>query len=315
MQKLSRTLFLAAVLLLLAACNSGGEKGEAGPQGATGPAGPAGMPGARGEPGPAGPGGMTVTNPDGGMTVVVLDGRPKFAGYSTLTYNGNLGGRNGAHSKCNDAFVGSHFCGDEEYVAAGPRSELGSSAYLDAVTKDGVPDETSGATCNGWTEADSNLRIGLTTVDPVTGNVKRTAGGGINPTESCSTSRRLACCFDVNPTRFVGYTPMTSSGNLGGINGANSKCDDAFAGSHFCSVFEYQKGSPKSEPAASAWVDPSDPAALGGRATAASCSRWVSADSQSQPTVVSPITGQISKPQNLPGGAGCNMAAALACCR
>jgi len=55
----------------------------------------------------------------------------------------------------------------------------------------------------------------------------------------------------LKPT-FVGVTPTAYTGNLGGINGANAKCNAYSAGSHICSVQEYRQSGTTSS--VSCWI-------------------------------------------------------------
>lgn len=53
-------------------------------------------------------------------------------------------------------------------------------------------------------------------------------------------------------TRYAGTTPAVSTGNLGGMTGANSKCDGNYSGSHMCTVEEIVRSGETS--LSSGWV-------------------------------------------------------------
>ena len=57
---------------------------------------------------------------------------------------------------------------------------------------------------------------------------------------------------------FAGYTATTYTGNLGGLTGANAKCKAEFAGSHFCSVYEFSETGNTTNPSANARINAID---------------------------------------------------------
>ncbi len=265
----------------------------------------------------AGPGGQTVPTADGGTTVVVLDGRPRLAGYTPTAFTGSLGGRNGANTKCSAAFANSHLCGNEEYVRATPLSAPGLPAYIDNVNKNGDPLDSGGFTCGAWTgvKPPGATLLQAAVVNPTTGLVSVDS----NLSTACTVQRSLACCYDLNTVRFVGYTTLTySPAAIGGVNGAHSKCDAVFSGSHFCTTSEYQKGSPKTEAvSASAYIDPVNMSDTGDRALVGSCNRWTGPDvgGSTVGTVVNMVTGEIGPSQRQGFNSACEAPLPLACCK
>jgi hypothetical protein len=115
---------------------------------------------------------------------------------------------------------------------------------------------------------------------------------------------------------FVGFTPTTHTGNLGGRPAAHQICHNAFSGSHLCHAAEYlQADSAVTVPAAGAWVDPSSDGSgtvtggslSFGRYVNFACSNWTTAG-----------TGFSAYSITASGGVGntgdCNVSRALACC-
>ena len=70
-----------------------------------------------GPPGPAGPALLL----DGGVLPVSTSDGFSFAGFTTATFTGNLGGPIGANAKCAAEFAGSHLCTEREFEWPGPR--------------------------------------------------------------------------------------------------------------------------------------------------------------------------------------------------
>jgi hypothetical protein len=187
-----------------------------------------------------------------------------FAGYTTATFTGNLGGRTGANASCQAQFAGSHFCTDWEYDQAAPPGPVpAGSVWIDDGQQN--PDNrfyreygNQLGTCLNWTTNLANTTFGGSQVRGMAVNGQgefvstfvAAANGG------CQVSRALPCCRGGTSVRFRGFTPTTHAGNLGGRAGANALCHANFAGSHFCADWEYdQAGSPGPVPAGSAWID------------------------------------------------------------
>jgi hypothetical protein len=78
--------------------------------------------------------------------------RKTFRGFTPASFNGNLGGRVGAHAQCASAFPGSHFCDENEYT----RSTAGTTVPAAGAWVDNWDDTQPGGrtistTCNRWT--------------------------------------------------------------------------------------------------------------------------------------------------------------------
>jgi hypothetical protein len=108
----------------------------------------------------------------------------------------------------------------------------------------------------------------------------------------------------------VGFTAATFTGALGGVVGANQKCNQEYPGSAFCTLSDFDRSNyTGSVPATGAWID-SDRAASGARATG-SCSSagtWnlgTSGDTGTNLNALGAFTGQV----------GCQSVKPLACCR
>ena len=106
----------------------------------------------------------------------------------------------------------------------------------------------------------------------------------------------------------AGYTSATYTGDLGGIPGANAKCNAEFAGSFFCTMSDFWRSEPSVGPAGNAWVD-SDRDSDGNR-TGSSCytaGTWTNGTNSDTGLTITPVGGYI----NL----YCNNARPLACCQ
>jgi hypothetical protein len=235
-----------------------GAAGAAGAAGAMGPAGAAGPSGATGPQGPQGPPGA-VYFLDGGLpsTGYLGDGSDglAFAGFTSATSDGNLGGVNGANAKCDAEFAGSHFCNDREFNLIGTSASIpvtGVWADQGLYPSSSSPSATvrdryyNGADCSFWTTnatGYTGLQIDVTS-RPIA-----------NTTTPCTLVRPLACCRA--PTRwFRGFTVATYTGALGGVAGANQKCNAEFPRSHFCNDREFGlAGVGVTIPAAGVWAD------------------------------------------------------------
>ncbi|MDP3500532.1 MAG: hypothetical protein Q8S33_09370 [Myxococcales bacterium] len=284
-----------------------GAQGPAGLAGTAGPQGPAGSAGAQGPvgaPGSAGPAGASVTItalglgdtscPFGGSRFTVgatsataCNGAPggsggsgsgggsdagvsekvTFAGFTSTTHTGNLGGRTGANAICNAQFGGSHFCTDWEYDQAAPPGPIpNGTTWVD----EGDSNTSSRFfrryneqlyTCVNWT---NDLAVSTWGGNQVRGSAINSAGEFVTTWVSasnggCQVPRALPCCRGGSLVRFRGYTANTYTGNLGGRAGANAICNANFSRSHFCSDWEWdQAGSPGPVPNGSVWMDEGD---------------------------------------------------------
>ncbi len=344
-----------------------GAAGAQGPAGATGPAGPAGAAGAAGSTatltqlanGSASCpyGGTQVTvgatttyacngAPGGGGTATYNGGIPPvtFAGYTPQSYNGDLNGRSGAQALCNVAFTGSHFCTDWETDQAQPPA-IAAGAWVDS-----GQEETNQRyfrqsystgdlyTCSGWTSAAAaqkpdgvNLGTGEV-LTPLGGLASSFVGSGDG---GCENMHPLACCKGGTAVRFRGFTPSTTSGNLGGRTGAQATCNAAFSGSHFCTDWETDQAAvPAPIPASGAWVD-SGNGSTGNNTSPLTryfrqsystgdlytCSGWTSAAAGQKPDGVNLGTGGtltalggLASSFVGSGDGGCEVARPLACC-
>ncbi len=276
-----------------------GPAGPAGPTGgvgATGAQGPAGATGATGSQGPAGPAGPSgAAGPVG--PALYLDGgvatppAPRFIGFTSATYDANLGGVFGANAKCRAQYPGSQFCTSTDYRAAELDSSTvppGTGAWVDS-SRDSAGQRQSGS-CSSWTSATSSS----------TGTTMNATGSW---SEYCSTTRSIACCAVPTTSQFVGVTAATYDANLGGIPGANSKCRAEYPGTFFCSLTDIRAAELSAFPM-SAWADSSRDAQ--GRRQSGSCSSWTNATSSSTGTTMQP-SGSWSE--------YCNSARPVSCCR
>jgi hypothetical protein len=228
-----------------------GSNGSTGATGATGSTGAMGMQGSAGDAGPPGPIGPqgpagSVMYLDGG---VVGEASPvQFAGFTAASYSGNLGGSAGANAKCQAEFSGSYFCTVPDYSLSNTTAVPGASgAWVDFARQ--ASGERDRGSCNNngaWTVSSTSIY-----------GAQLNAFGANYATDTCATSKRLACCRGgAAPTIFRGFTTATYSGNLGGAAGANAKCQAEFSGSYFCTVPDYSLANSAAVPgAAGAWID------------------------------------------------------------
>ncbi|MEW6433717.1 MAG: hypothetical protein AB1730_19595 [Myxococcota bacterium] len=262
-----------------------GAAGATGPQGPAGPAGPAGTsvtvtavspgdlncpyggsrflvgsvvafacngaPGMQGPPGPSGGGG------DGGGVAVQAEAGNEgysFAGFTTMSYSGDLGGIQGAHAKCDAQYSGAHLCTWREYELIGSSAAVpAAGAWIDDAryTSSSAPtvtprDRENGYACDNW-RSTSSYNAGWIDVQGLYTTAYQA--------NACATVRPLACCR--GPQKwFRGFTTASYSGDLGGIQGAHAKCSAEYAGAHLCTWREYElSGTPAPVPAAGAWID------------------------------------------------------------
>ena len=116
-----------------------------------------------------------------------------FRGFTTLTFNGNLGGIQGAHAKCAAQFSGSHFCTDREYEQAGSAAPMppagawiDAARYISTSTPSASPrDRDNSYNCTSW-RVSTNAYSGAL---DVFGHYITTS-----LSTSCGTVRPLACC-------------------------------------------------------------------------------------------------------------------------
>lgn len=260
-----------------------------------------------------------------------------FVGYTPTTYGGDLGGRTGAHAKCEAAFPGSHFCTHWELDQADPTAPA-TTAWVDR------GNETQGSrlfrasyseqdpyTCGGWTTASPSQAfgggaVGRATVITALGELVSTFVSGTDG--GCGVQRPLACCMGGTAVHFRGLT-APKTGDLGGRTGANAICHAAFAGSHFCTHWEVDQAAVSAAiPGSGAWVDNgnTDPEERRFRQPYStydvySCAGWTTASPLAKPdggalargTVFTPHGGLVSSFVSSTDG-GCGTARPLACC-
>jgi hypothetical protein len=299
----------------LALCNGApGTQGIQGIQGVAGPQGPAGDAGVQGPAGPAGPTGGTgpagpigPTGPSGPMgppgSVLYLDGGVvvsderwvRFVGYTTATFNGNLGGIPGANAKCRAEYPGSTFCTTTDFAATEPDQSMTPGAPFPWI--DGARDSQyrrQGTSCGTWTSASGS-----------------TVGGTLNASgqitgEYCNVVRRLACCAVPIKRTIRGVTVATFNGNLGGIPGANSKCRAEFPGSFFCTTSDFNVAETSTFLVTPyPWIDGARDD--DGRRSGTSCGTWSSASGSTVGGTMG-VTGTIT-------GEYCNVIRPLICCQ
>lgn len=212
-----------------------------------------GAPGPMGPPGPGGGGsgdGGVVSSPEGAGTEGYA-----FLGFTTASFSGDLGGLQGAHAKCAAQYAQAHLCTWREYELLGSAAPLPAAGawvddarYPSSSTPAVSPrDRENSYACNNWrSSTDSSAGFidsqGIYTATYVA--------------NACATARPLACCRGPQGAWFRGFTTMSFSGNLGGLQGAHAKCASQYAGAHLCTWREYDLvGSSVPVPAAGAWVD------------------------------------------------------------
>ncbi|MDP3501513.1 MAG: hypothetical protein Q8S33_14305 [Myxococcales bacterium] len=275
-----------------------GSVGPAGPAGGVGPQGPAGVAGAAGPAGAVGPSGPpgvpgAALYLDGGLAFP--NDTPSFAGFTSLAYTGAFGGVIGANQKCAAEFPGASFCTIADFDRSNPLVPPGpAGAWIDSDRA------TSGArsrsSCGYWsvgTNADNGTN--LTSLGVFTGQV------------SCNNVKPLACCRAPTNSVFRGFTAGVTTGSLGGVIGANQRCNAEFPGASFCTIADFDRANPVVTPSASgAWID-SDRAVSGARSRS-SCGNWsvgTNADNGTNLTALGVFTGQVS----------CNNLKPIACCQ
>jgi hypothetical protein len=112
----------------------------------------------------------------------------RLRGFTTLTSNGNLGGRAAATSRCAAEFPGSHLCTRTEFHAT--RSVVpppSPGAFLDYAMNDASYDEATFGSCNAFTSATTSWN----------GVIALPSGQSVanaSSTPNCTTTMPLACC-------------------------------------------------------------------------------------------------------------------------
>jgi hypothetical protein len=208
-----------------------------------------------------------------------------FAGFTSSTVDGALGGREQMHARCAAELPGSHLCHVAEYqltssaTAVPPAgawtdsSAAADGAYDGAVVVDRIASPTSGRytgrsqyeNCSNWTSTQSS---GLTLEN----------SGAFH--QYCGDQRVLACCSTQYRELFRGFTAAMVSGAAGGRTQMHARCGSEFPGAHLCHIAEYQRAaSTITPPATGAWADTSGFATpMGGevetRVASASVGRW-----------------------------------------
>ena len=304
-----------------------GPMGPAGATGATGPMGPAGANGAagpagpKGDPGPSGPAG-----PAGGL---FGEEASAFAGFTSVTTTGAVGGREQMHRRCDDEFDGSHMCHYAEYQLAASGIALpASGAWIDfscIEQKAGGTVESGNLGCGSYSGSPDS---GRSTNDPTSGNCMSWTSAATNHTgivlhpnlqisAACSESRAIACCSTPFRERFRGFTATTTNGNTAGRAGMHARCAAEFSGSHLCHLAEYHRAHPTTSPPASgAWIDSSSYNSGGenrgamprsGRSTHpdGGCNSWTLDTSFRSARIITPTNDT---------SATCDTQHALACC-
>jgi hypothetical protein len=289
----------------IGATGPAGAPGPSGPAGATGPAGPQGPTGAPGPTGPQGPPGA-VLYLDGGVVV----SNPLalfFAGYTSATTTGNIGGLTNANAMCQAQLPGSHFCTDYEFFASNSGTTLNApGAWVDFADSNNLRSSTGG--CANWSYGGTAFNNTPYSVALPTGYV---AGSPVSPT--CGSSLPLACCYGNEPVRFRGFTTATTTGNIGGLTTAHAMCQAQFSGSHFCTNYEFfASNSGTTLNAPGAWVDFADTNNL--RSSTGGCANWSyggTAFNNTPYSVVLP-TGYVA---GSPVSPTCGSSLPLACCQ
>ena len=120
--------------------------------------------------------------------------KTRFAGFTTATKTGKMGGRARAHQLCNTEFPGAHFCHAAEYLRANSATTIpASGAWIDpsgnnsGVVYVGLPTlgrQLSGYTCLTYTHEGNTY-----------GGTSLTARGSIGWSSDCDKSKALACCY------------------------------------------------------------------------------------------------------------------------
>jgi len=227
-----------------------GATGLTGPAGGVGPAGPQGSTGAVGPSGPPG----SVLYFDGG-TVVVAGDFVEFAGFTTATFTGDLGGYPGANSKCAAEFPGASLCTRSDFdLANTTAAPPASGVWIDASR--GTDGSRSNTSCNYSVGNNEPWTYGGTFTSSSGQQGWTTTSYGRHTTAVCNLIKPLACCRAPARLIFRGFTVATFTGDLGGYPGANAKCSSEFPGSSLCTRADYDLANTTAAPPASgAWID------------------------------------------------------------
>jgi hypothetical protein len=130
----------------------------------------------------------------------------QFAGFTTATFDGNIGGRADAHFACASEYAGSHLCHASEYLRTTEASTPpAGGAWLDAsalIVPNGSYTPVTGAAlseagrygvrqssvnCSNWTSAENFDEGVVAHVDGITRSAVNDTG--------CDVARPLACCM------------------------------------------------------------------------------------------------------------------------
>lgn len=259
-----------------------GATGATGPQGAqgqTGAQGPAGATGSVGPQGPAGPQGL----PGGSVSAVVLPSMSPacLTGGVQLTFADG-----GTLAVCNGATGPTGATGATGLT--GPQGPTGPAGPTGGVGATG-PQGPAGATGSAGPQGPAGPAGPQGTPGPV-GPALYLDGGVATPP----------------PPRFIGFTSATYTANLGGVFGANAKCQAQYAGSQFCTLSDYRSvelDSSTVPPGTGAWMDTARDAA--GQRQSGYCSGWTYNSGTSTGLMVN-VSGTTSD--------YCSTAHSIACC-
>lgn len=300
-----------------------------GPQGDVGPRGPAGADGQSGQAGSQGASGASGRDGD-----QFGERASSFAGFTSVSYQGNLGGPEAAHAACAAEFVSAHLCHVAEFYLSNTSADVPDAGAWTDPSEIAVqlitafvaqsllvahPDSgrARGASCAQWT---NNTVASAPALLP-SGPENRT----------CNESRPLACCNTKFREKFAGFTVAALTGAQRGTTSMHAACAAEFAGSHFCRGAEYVRATVSTlPPVDGAWVDadalvvntsnqgvitqlwepsgiPNSGRLIGARANGSSnCQSWTSS--------TGPNTGFLASPSGLLGSA-CSTPHRIACCR
>ncbi len=185
---------------------------------------------------------------DGG--VVLAPTSPiTFAGYTTATYTGNLGGQVGANAKCQAQYAGSFFCTFADFDGANVTTAPGGNGVWIDGDRSNAGSRNTGSCQTGlgaWSDGTNNSY-----------GYNLTANGSFYTTQLCGQTKPLACCNGITRrVNFRGYTTATYTGNLGGQVGANAKCQTQYPGSFFCTFADFDGANVTAAPGGNGvWID------------------------------------------------------------
>jgi hypothetical protein len=232
----------------------------------------------------------------------------QFAGFTTATFTGNLGGHPGANLKCEAEFANSFFCTSSDYYRSEPTVVPPSSGAWIDYDRDAMGNRSSSACYQSTTGAGPWTNGTNTDYAPYVN-----ATGYVLNGDTCNLTKPLACCRFSRRSILRGFTTATFAGNLGGHPGANQKCAAEYPGSHFCTSADYYLGEPKSYPPASgAWVD-YDRDAAGTRGSSA-CYQSTTAGGPWTNGTNTDYAPYVDSTGYVLNGDNCNLVKPLACC-